>query len=51
MAVSLLWMALSPKIRRERIIPFGPFLALAALAVVMYGDTIIRYYTANFLRI
>jgi leader peptidase (prepilin peptidase)/N-methyltransferase len=49
MAVSLVWMAVSPKVRQERVIPFGPFLALAAVTVIIYGDTIIRYYTANFL--
>lgn len=51
MAVSLVWMAVSPKIRRERIIPFGPFLALAAIIVIIYGDAIIRYYLINFVRV
>ncbi|NMC45161.1 MAG: prepilin peptidase [candidate division Zixibacteria bacterium] len=51
MAVSLVWMAVSPKVRRERVIPFGPFLAMAAIAVIIYGDTIIRYYIVNFLRV
>ena len=51
MTVSLAWMALSPKVRQERIIPFGPFLALAALTVVIYGDKIIQYYMTNFLQV
>lgn len=50
MVASLAWMALSPKVRQERVIPFGPFLALAAIAVVIYGDAIIHYYISNFLR-
>lgn len=49
MIVSLVWMAVSKKIRQERLIPFGPFLALAALMAVVYGDQIIRFYLGTFL--
>jgi leader peptidase (prepilin peptidase)/N-methyltransferase len=50
MVVSLVWMALSKKLRQERLIPFGPFLALAAVMAVVYGDQIIRFYLGTFLR-
>jgi len=49
MVVSLVWMALSKKLRQERLIPFGPFLALAAVMAVVYGDQIIRFYLGTFL--
>ena len=49
MVVSLIWMAVSKKIRQDRLIPFGPFLALAALMAVVYGDQIIRFYIGTFL--
>jgi leader peptidase (prepilin peptidase)/N-methyltransferase len=51
MIVSIAWMMMSSRVRRERIIPFGPFLAAAALGVIIYGDHIIRYYTSHFLTI
>ncbi len=49
LVVSLVLMAASEKIRKERIIPFGPFLALAAMLAIVYGDQIIRYYLHNIL--
>ncbi|UCG62029.1 MAG: prepilin peptidase [Candidatus Zixiibacteriota bacterium] len=48
--VSLVVMSFSSKLRKERLIPFGPFLALAAVLSICYGDQIIRYYVSNFLR-
>jgi leader peptidase (prepilin peptidase)/N-methyltransferase len=51
MIVSLVWILFSKKVRSERLIPFGPFLALAALIVVIYGDQILRYYIDNFLTV
>lgn len=42
--VSIIWMIASPKIRKERLIPFGPFLASAAVITLVYGDQLIRYY-------
>ena len=41
---SLIMMAFSPSLRQSRIIPFGPFLAIAAVIAGFYGDTIIRLY-------
>jgi len=49
MIISMLWMLLSKKVRHERIIPFGPFLALAALVVIIFGDQILSYYINTFL--
>lgn len=49
--VSLIWMSLSKKVRRERLIPFGPFLAVAALFVVIYGDQLLDFYINNFLQV
>ena len=49
MIISIIWMAASKKVRSERVIPFGPFLAVAALVVIVYGDKIIRYYINTFL--
>ncbi len=51
MVASLFWMILSRKIRQERVIPFGPFLAAAALVVVVYGDRLIHYYITHFLAV
>lgn len=49
MVVSIIWMLVSKKVRSERIIPFGPFLAMASFVVIAYGDPIIQFYVANFL--
>ncbi len=47
--VSIAVMAFSEKFRRERMLPFGPFLALAGFVAMVYGDKIIRLYVDNFL--
>lgn len=49
--VSLVIMLFSVKLRRQRVVPFGPFLALAAMLAILYGDWIINYYLSNFLQI
>ena len=49
MVVSMVWMIFSPKVRRGGLIPFGPFLAMAAMIVLIYGERIIRYYVETFL--
>lgn len=49
MIVSVIWMIVSKRVRAERIIPFGPFLAMASFVVVAYGDSIIHFYVTNFL--
>lgn len=48
LVVSLAAMAFSAALRRERVIPFGPFLALGALIAGLWGDTIIAYYLQTF---
>lgn len=48
--VSLAAMAFSAALRRERVIPFGPFLALGALIAGLWGDAIITYYLHTFVR-
>jgi leader peptidase (prepilin peptidase)/N-methyltransferase len=50
LVVSLAVMAFSAKLRQHRVIPFGPFLALAAILAITYGNVIIGYYTSNFLQ-
>jgi len=50
LVVSVIWMTVSEKIRNERVIPFGPFLALGAMLAIMYGDRLIRLYVENFLQ-
>jgi leader peptidase (prepilin peptidase)/N-methyltransferase len=48
--VSAALMFFSAKLRKERIIPFGPFLAMGAFLAMAYGDRIVRFYVDNFLR-
>lgn len=50
LVISLVAMAVSERIRRERIIPFGPFIALATLVVAFYGEQIIDFYVRHFLK-
>ncbi len=47
--VSIVVMAFSPSFRRNRMLPFGPFLALAGFVAMVYGDDIIRLYVDRFL--
>jgi len=47
--VSLAIMAFSKKLRETRIVPFGPFLAVAAAVAIIYGERIIDFYVNNFL--
>lgn len=46
---SLIAMAVSSSIRKDRIIPFGPFLAIAALIAGVWGDTILNFYIRTFI--
>ncbi|MBB6216605.1 leader peptidase (prepilin peptidase)/N-methyltransferase [Anaerosolibacter carboniphilus] len=46
--VSLLLLVAKIKTRKDAI-PFGPFIAIAALMTVLYGNDIINYYVTNFL--
>lgn len=47
---SIIFMIVSAKTRKERLIPFGPFLALAAIVAIVYGDQLIGWYVSNFIR-
>jgi leader peptidase (prepilin peptidase)/N-methyltransferase len=49
LVVSIVWMAISARLRKERLIPFGPFLALGAMLAIVYGDRLIQFYVQNFL--
>ncbi|MDH4156626.1 MAG: prepilin peptidase [candidate division Zixibacteria bacterium] len=51
LGVSLIVMIFSSRLRRNRVIPFGPFLATAALLSIVYGDRVISYYVSNFLTV
>ena len=44
LVISVALMLFSSKLRQERVVPFGPFLALAALLAILYGDSLINYY-------
>ncbi|MCH9031689.1 MAG: prepilin peptidase [candidate division Zixibacteria bacterium] len=44
LVISIVLMAISQKFRRERMIPFGPFLATACFVALLYGDRMIDFY-------
>ncbi len=46
LVVSLVVMGFSSHIRRTRVVPFGPFLATAAMISIVYGDRLIGFYLA-----
>ena len=46
--VSIILLVISKDIRSSRVIPFGPFLASAAMIAIIYGDSIISFYLKNF---
>lgn len=48
LVVSLVIMAFSSKLRQSRMIPFGPFLSLAAMLAIVYGDELIGLYLSTF---
>lgn len=48
LVVSIALMAFSAKLREERVVPFGPFLAMAAVLAMIYGDRLIDLYITNF---
>jgi len=49
LVVSVIMMAVSARLRKTRVVPFGPFIALAAMVAVIWGDRLIAYYVDNFL--
>lgn len=46
---SIVIMIFSKKLRETRAIPFGPYLAMAAILSITYGNQIIEFYVNNFL--
>jgi leader peptidase (prepilin peptidase)/N-methyltransferase len=51
LVVSLAIMVVSAKLRKSRLVPFGPFIAIAAMLAIVWGDKIIAYYIDNFLHL
>ncbi len=51
LVISGIIMIFSKKLRSSRMIPFGPFLAIAAVIAIIYGDQIISFYMKHFLAI
>ena len=49
LVISIVLMFFSRELRSKRVIPFGPFLAIAAVVAIVYGDEIISYYLNTFL--
>ena len=49
LVISVAIMTVSAKLRETRKIPFGPFIAIAAMLAIVWGDRIIQYYIDNFL--
>lgn len=44
LVISIVIMFFSSRLRRTRVIPFGPFLAMAAMVAIVYGDRLISFY-------
>jgi leader peptidase (prepilin peptidase)/N-methyltransferase len=44
LVISVAIMIFSAKLRENRVVPFGPFLALAAVGAMIYGDQLISFY-------
>jgi prepilin signal peptidase PulO-like enzyme (type II secretory pathway) len=51
LVVSLALMAVSARLRKTRMVPFGPFIALAAITAVIWGDQLIALYVENYLHL
>ena len=51
LVASIAIMIVSSRVRETRMIPFGPFIAIAAFVAIAWGDQIITYYVDNFLSI
>jgi leader peptidase (prepilin peptidase) / N-methyltransferase len=49
LVISLAIMGFSARLRQNRVVPFGPFIALAAIVAIVWGDSIISYYIHNWL--
>lgn len=46
--VSIVWLIASREMRQKRMIPFGPFLAAAAMISALWGSELIRWYVRHF---
>ncbi len=46
---ALIYMIFSSRMRRDRMIPFGPFLSLAALIALFFGNHLINFYVERVL--
>jgi leader peptidase (prepilin peptidase)/N-methyltransferase len=46
--VSIIWLLVSREMREKRLIPFGPFLALAAVVAAVWGADLVRWYVQTF---
>jgi len=51
LVVSMALMLVSARLRETRVVPFGPFIATAAVAAIIWGDAAIAYYVHNFLHL
>jgi leader peptidase (prepilin peptidase) / N-methyltransferase len=51
LVTGIMMMIYSSKFRSSRVIPFGPFLAVAAVGAIIYGDAVISFYWHHFLQI
>ena len=47
-AVSGLWLLWSSDLRKKRMIPFGPFLAVAAVLAILWGREMLHWYVNRF---
>jgi leader peptidase (prepilin peptidase)/N-methyltransferase len=47
LVASVFLMIFSARLRQQRVVPFGPFLALAAIVAVIWGDRLIAYYLTS----
>jgi leader peptidase (prepilin peptidase)/N-methyltransferase len=46
--VSIGWLAVSAQMREKRLMPFGPFLAVAAVVAAIWGPELLRWYLTRF---
>lgn len=50
LVMAVVWMMISRRVRSSRMIPFGPFLAIAAVGAILFGDRLISLYISHFLQ-
>jgi leader peptidase (prepilin peptidase)/N-methyltransferase len=49
LVISVILMSFSARLREKRVVPYGPFIALAAVVAIIWGDSLISYYVHNWL--